>query len=185
MISRAGSSPRRNTMRPGVSLAGFAVAAETANVARPRRRARLPGRAAQPRPDVAPRPHILPTATPPGRRRGLNPRAPCRPGRSGNGAGGARICRAWGSQHCTSASGLARTCSWPRSGTRSGPGARRRRPEPADDGAAGLALYGGVLSRPYEIRGHGDHVLRLPGHRSLPGGRLAGQSWISASASTT
>src|SRR5260370_26950873 len=33
MISRAGSSPRRNTMRPGVSLAGFAAAAETANVA--------------------------------------------------------------------------------------------------------------------------------------------------------
>ena len=55
----------------------------------------------------------------------------------------------------------------------------------ADDGAAGLALYGGVLSRPDEIRGHGGHVLRLPGHRSLPGGRLAGESWIPASASTT
>jgi hypothetical protein len=33
MISRAGSSPRRNTMRLGVSLAGFAAAAETTNVA--------------------------------------------------------------------------------------------------------------------------------------------------------
>src|SRR5260370_22584194 len=32
MISRAGSSPRTNTMRPGVSLAGFAAAAETTNV---------------------------------------------------------------------------------------------------------------------------------------------------------
>ncbi|SRR6266700_4269812 len=33
MISRAGASPRRNTIRPGVSLAGFAAAAETTNVA--------------------------------------------------------------------------------------------------------------------------------------------------------
>jgi len=33
MISRAGSSPPRNTMRPGVSLAGFAAAAKTTNVA--------------------------------------------------------------------------------------------------------------------------------------------------------
>src|SRR5258708_17440018 len=32
MISRAGSSPRTNTMRPGVPLAGFAAAAETTNV---------------------------------------------------------------------------------------------------------------------------------------------------------
>src|SRR5260221_2623476 len=32
MISRAGSSPRTNTMSPGVPLAGFAAAAETTNV---------------------------------------------------------------------------------------------------------------------------------------------------------
>ncbi len=33
MISRAGASPRTNTIRPGVPLAGFAAAAETTNVA--------------------------------------------------------------------------------------------------------------------------------------------------------
>jgi hypothetical protein len=35
MISRAGASPRRNTIRPGVPLAGFAAAAETTSVAGP------------------------------------------------------------------------------------------------------------------------------------------------------
>src|SRR5260370_13868681 len=43
MISRAGSSPRRNTRRLGVSLAGFAAAGETTNAAGPGSQAGRPG----------------------------------------------------------------------------------------------------------------------------------------------